>query len=89
MNLLVIDVGGTHVKVLLSGEHEPRRFESGPKLTAREMVAGVKQITGDWKYDAVSIGFPVRYSGIGLLRNHATSAGDGLVLTSNPLSAVP
>ena len=58
MNVLVIDVGGTHVKVLLSGEREPRKFESGPKLTAREMVAGVKKITGDWKYDAVSIGFP-------------------------------
>ena len=58
MNVLVIDVGGTHVKVLLSGEREPRKFESGPTLTAKEMVAGVKKITGDWKYDAVSIGFP-------------------------------
>src|SRR6476659_954381 len=58
MNVLVIDVGGTHVKVLLSSEREPRKFESGPTLTAKEMVAGVKKITGDWKYDAVSIGFP-------------------------------
>jgi len=58
MNVLVIDVGGTHVKVLLSGEREPRKFESGPKMTVREMVEGVKRITGDWKYDAVSIGFP-------------------------------
>jgi hypothetical protein len=41
MNLLVIDVGGTHVKVLLSGEREPRKFETGPKLTARKMVTGV------------------------------------------------
>jgi predicted NBD/HSP70 family sugar kinase len=58
MKVLVIDVGGTHVKVFVSGEREPRKFESGPKLTARQMVAGVKKIVGDWKYDAVSIGFP-------------------------------
>ena len=56
--MLVIDVGGTHVKVLVTGEREPRKFASGPTLTARQMVAGVKKIIGDWKYDAVSIGFP-------------------------------
>ena len=58
MNVLVIDVGGTHVKVLVTGESEPRKFASGPKLTARQMVAGVKKITADWNYDAVTIGFP-------------------------------
>ena len=58
MKVLVIDVGGTHVKVLVSGEREPRKFASGPTLTAKQMVAGVKKITGDWKYDVVSIGFP-------------------------------
>jgi polyphosphate glucokinase len=58
MKVLVIDVGGTHVKVLVSDESEPRKFASGPRLTARQMVSGVKKITGDWKYDAVSIGFP-------------------------------
>jgi polyphosphate glucokinase len=58
MKALVIDVGGTHVKVLVSGEIEPRKFVSGPKLTAKQMVAGVKKITRDWKYDVVSIGFP-------------------------------
>ena len=58
MKVLVIDVGGTHVKVLVSGECEPRKFASGPALTARQMVAGVKKITPGWKYDAVSIGFP-------------------------------
>lgn len=58
MNVLVIDIGGTHVKILATGEHEPRRFPSGPGLTARQMVAGVKKLAGDWKYDAVSIGFP-------------------------------
>jgi polyphosphate glucokinase len=58
MNVLVVDVGGTHVKVLVTGEQEPRKFPSGPTLTAKQMVAGVKKVTGDWKYDAVSIGFP-------------------------------
>jgi len=58
MKILAIDIGGTHVKVLLSGEATPRKFESGPKLTAKQMVAGVKEITKDWKYEAVSIGFP-------------------------------
>jgi polyphosphate glucokinase len=58
MKVLAIDVGGTHVKVLLSGEDTPRKFDSGPKLTAEEMVAGVKAITRDWKYGAVSIGYP-------------------------------
>src|SRR5271170_5788434 len=58
MKVLVIDVGGTHIKVLASGEHEPRKFASGPAMTAKEMVAGVKKITADLKYDVVSIGFP-------------------------------
>ncbi len=58
MKVLMIDVGGTHVKVLVSGEDTPRKFESGPKLTAEELVARVKEITKDWKYDAVSIGYP-------------------------------
>jgi polyphosphate glucokinase len=58
MRVLAIDVGGTHVKVLLSGEDTPRKFESGPKLTPDEMVTGVKAITRDWKYEAVSIGYP-------------------------------
>ena len=58
MKVLVVDVGGTHVKVLVSGEAEPRRFDSGPKLVPKTMVAGVRKIAGDWKYEAVSIGYP-------------------------------
>jgi polyphosphate glucokinase len=58
MKVLVIDVGGTHIKVLVSGEMEPRKFASGPALTAKQMVAGVKKVLGDWRYEAVSIGFP-------------------------------
>jgi polyphosphate glucokinase len=58
MNILVVDVGGSHVKVLATGQHEPRKFVSGPELTAQQMVDGVKQIAHDWEYDAVSIGYP-------------------------------
>jgi polyphosphate glucokinase len=58
MNVLVVDVGGTHVKILASGQEERREFPSGPALTAEQMVRGVKELAGDWKYDAVSIGYP-------------------------------
>jgi polyphosphate glucokinase len=58
MNVLVIDVGGSHVKCLLSGQSEPRRFDSGPELAAQQMVDGVKRAAQDWKYDVVSIGYP-------------------------------
>jgi polyphosphate glucokinase len=58
MKILVIDVGGTHVKVLATGQSEPRRFDSGRGLTAAEMVAGVKSAVSDWEYDAASIGYP-------------------------------
>jgi polyphosphate glucokinase len=56
--ILVLDVGGTHVKLLATGRKEPIEFESGPGMTARAMVQKVKRLTADWKYDAVSIGFP-------------------------------
>jgi polyphosphate glucokinase len=58
MNVLVIDVGGTHVKILATGEQEPREFPSGLTLTAKQMVARVKKLAGSWKYDAVAIGYP-------------------------------
>jgi polyphosphate glucokinase len=58
MKVLVVDVGGTHVKVLASGQNEPRKFDSGPDLVPRRMVSEVKKITRGWEYDAVSIGYP-------------------------------
>jgi polyphosphate glucokinase len=58
MNVLAVDVGGTHVKVLAGGQKEHREFASGPALTAEKMVRGVRELAGDWKYDAVSIGYP-------------------------------
>jgi len=56
--ILVIDVGGTNVKMLASGQKEPRRFPSGPKLTAADMVKQVKEVTKDWQYDRVALGYP-------------------------------
>jgi polyphosphate glucokinase len=58
MNVLVIDVGGTHVKVLATGQKTHREFESGPALTPRRMVSQVRKLVADWKYDVVSIGYP-------------------------------
>jgi polyphosphate glucokinase len=57
--VLGVDIGGSHVKVLVSsGAEERRRFVSGPMLGPKEMVEGVQQLTADWAYDAVSIGVP-------------------------------
>ena len=56
--VLVVDVGGTHVKVLASGKRAHREFDSGPQLTPRAMVAAVKALAADWSYDAVAIGYP-------------------------------
>ena len=58
MNVLVIDIGGTSVKILLGGQIEPRRFLSGQTMTPAQMVAGVKELASDWCYDVVSIGYP-------------------------------
>src|SRR6202020_2426636 len=56
--LLAIDVGGTHVKARVSGQRETREFESGPTMTPRKMVARVRELTADLKYDVISIGYP-------------------------------
>jgi polyphosphate glucokinase len=58
MNVLVCDVGGHNVKILVTGQDEPRKLPSGPTMTPRLMVSGVKDLTRDWKYDVVSIGYP-------------------------------
>ncbi len=58
MRILVIDVGGTHVKMLATGHKKPVQIPSGPKMTPAKMVASVQAGTVDWKYNAVSIGYP-------------------------------
>ncbi len=57
-HVLVIDVGGAHVKILATGQKEPVKIDSGPTMTARRMVTEVKKAAADWKYDAVSMGYP-------------------------------
>ncbi len=56
--ILVIDVGGTNIKMLATGQTKLRKFPSGPTMTAEQMVDGVLKATADWDYDAVSIGYP-------------------------------
>lgn len=56
--VLVIDVGGSHVKFLAGGGRGPLRFRSGPRMSAREVVARVRRGTAGWKYSFVSIGYP-------------------------------
>jgi polyphosphate glucokinase len=58
MRVLVIDIGGTNVKFLATGHSERRAFASGKKLTPKQMVSKVKELTSDWKYEVVSIGYP-------------------------------
>jgi polyphosphate glucokinase len=57
-NILVIDVGGTHVKVADQHHKAPVKIDSGPRMTAAVMVADVRTATADWKYTAISIGYP-------------------------------
>ena len=58
MKTLVIDIGGTNVKMLATGQETPRKFPSGPRLTALQMVENVHRMTSDWEYDGISIGYP-------------------------------
>jgi polyphosphate glucokinase len=58
MNVLVVDVGGTHVKVLATGQSEPRKFDSGTVLDPGHMVSEVRKIAVGWAYDVVAIGYP-------------------------------
>jgi polyphosphate glucokinase len=58
MKVLVVDVGGTHVKILATGQEDHREFASGPTLTAEQMVVRVKALAASWKFDVVSMGYP-------------------------------
>ncbi|MDP2223523.1 ROK family protein [Nitrosomonas sp.] len=58
LSILVIDVGGTNIKVLATGHKRPCKIASGLTMTPKEMVNAVKNVVRDWKYDCVSIGYP-------------------------------
>ena len=55
--VLVIDIGGTHVKLMIS-QSEKRQFDSGMKLSPRQLISQIKKTAEGWKYDAISVGFP-------------------------------
>jgi polyphosphate glucokinase len=57
-NVLVIDIGGTHVKAYSSGQPGEREFVSGPKLTPSRMVSKVQKLVADWDYEVISVGYP-------------------------------
>jgi len=56
--VLAIDIGGTHMKILATGQKERWEFESGPKVTPKLIVAGVKKLARDWSYEVVSMDYP-------------------------------
>jgi predicted NBD/HSP70 family sugar kinase len=56
--ILVVDIGGTKLKILVTGQNEPLKAASGKKLTPAKMVETVKELAKDWEYEAVSIGYP-------------------------------
>jgi polyphosphate glucokinase len=78
MDVLVIDVGGSHVKFLASEADEPRRFDSGETLTPETLVARVREMTDDWRYDVISLGIPASVDARGA-RKEPGNLGDGWI----------
>jgi polyphosphate glucokinase len=66
VDVLVVDIGGSHVKMLASGASEPRRFESGETLTPEVLVERLRERTADWQYDVVALGYPGAVDGTGI-----------------------
>lgn len=77
-SVLAIDVGGSHVKALLSGHTQKRRFKSGPALSPKQMVEGVRGLLEGWAFDRVSIGIPTPVRG-GLPIAEPVNLGNGWV----------
>jgi predicted NBD/HSP70 family sugar kinase len=78
MRVLAVDVGGSHVKALLEGETERRRFPSGPDLTAQQMADGVLAVVEGWSFDRVSVGIPAPVRN-GKPQHEPVNLGDGWV----------
>jgi polyphosphate glucokinase len=76
--VLVVDVGGSHVKVLATGEQESRRADSGPDLGGAQMVEAAKELANDWSWDRVSVGVPSPVHG-GRVVAEPVNLGDGWV----------
>lgn len=76
--ILVIDIGGTKIKTLATGQTEPRKIPSGRSMTPVKMVEGIRELTQDWTYEAVSIGYPGLVGESGA-RSEALNLGSGWV----------
>lgn len=61
-SILVIDIGGSKLKILASGQTEPRRHLTGPEFTPQMMVEAVRELANGWKYSAISMGYPGQVS---------------------------
>jgi predicted NBD/HSP70 family sugar kinase len=59
-DILSVDVGGSHVKALVEGAEERRRFKSGPRLTAERMVEKTLELVDGWEFARVSVGVPAQ-----------------------------
>jgi len=57
--ILVVDAGGSHIKLMLSTSRERVKFDSGPRFTPRQLMAGIRKYAGAWEYDAISLGLPI------------------------------
>src|SRR6266576_3473320 len=75
--VLVVDIDGTHVKLLMSPRYE-RKFASGPKMTAKEMITKIKESVRGWRFTAISIGFPAPVRG-GRIAREPKHLGKGWV----------
>jgi polyphosphate glucokinase len=78
MRILVLDVGGSHVKLKLSDGEEVRKFASGPDMTPVELVQGGHTTAADWQYDVMSVGFPAPVAG-GKIVREPVNLGKGWV----------
>jgi hypothetical protein len=58
LSVLVVDIGGTNVKVLATGKRAARKTRSGPTMTAGRMVEAVRRLAADWSYDVIALGYP-------------------------------
>src|ERR1700736_2822484 len=75
--VLVVDIGGTHVKLLMS-PRDQRKFASGPKMTPKEMITKIKESVRGWRFTAISIGFPAPVRG-GRIAREPKHLGKGWV----------
>ncbi len=78
MAILVIDVGGTHLKFRLQDREEVRKTPSGAQMTPHEMIEKVRAETADWTYDRVAIGFPAPVNE-GTIQKEPVNLGTGWV----------